>query len=168
MVRAKPDTQEQAASQNEQSTDAPKQAARKITPVKKVTVKTTYGDVKVKDIPEGSELYLVRIGGYARDVKDGSSNYGDWSALVGDFSAKTAAGETYVGPVAIIPGAMGDFLIEGMRAALEQNANAQMAFAVDVSVKVSARDANKYEYIVRPVLENKAETASLALLENLA
>lgn len=142
------------------------QSTGKITPIKKLTVATIYGKVAVKDIPEGGELKLCRIAGFARGVKQGESNYGDWKALEGEFTARNEqTGEIFASAQAFVPGAMGDMLVQSMESALREDAAAQLKFSVDVAVIVSPRDPNKYEYKVRPVIENALAAPALELLQ---
>lgn len=133
--------------------------------VRKLTVKGVYGDVRVKDIPEGDELKICRMAGIAKAVDRGQSNYGDWEALVGDCAATNyTTGEIFVGSSCFVPGAMGPALCNALENAQREDATAVLKFAVDVSVKVSPRDGNKYEYIVRPVIESDVRNQAMLLL----
>lgn len=133
--------------------------------VRKLTVKSVYGNVLVKDIPEGGELKICRMAGIAKAVDRGQSNYGDWEALVGDCAATNyTTGEIFVGSSCFVPGAMGPALCNALESAQMEDAAATLKFAVDVSVKVSERDANKYEYVVRPVIESDVRNQAMLLL----
>lgn len=155
--------EEQTTQQAEQKA-APSQGS-KITPLKKLTIKTICGGVKIKDIPEGAELAVARIAGTAKAVDHGESSYGPWEALVGEFAATNKlTGEIFVGKTAFIPGAMGEALIAALNSAQADDAAASLKFSVDISVVVSARDANKYEYITRPVIETDVRNEAVALL----
>jgi hypothetical protein len=154
----------------EPAQDAPKSAPKsapkmKITPVKKLTVKAICGPVLVKNIPEGEELLLCRIAGTANGTEQGESTYGVWHALTGTFAATNyETGEIFTGKAAFVPGAMGEALISALEDALKEDVSSTIKFSVDVSVVVSARDANKHEYIVRPVIESDVGNAAVALL----
>jgi hypothetical protein len=133
--------------------------------IKKLSVSTVYGAVKVKDIPEGGELKLCRMAGIATATDSGVSSYGDWRCLVGECAATNyATGEIFIGRSAFVPGAMGDALIDALTAARREDAGASLKFSVDISVKVSPRDENKYEYIVRPVIESDVKNEAMLLL----
>lgn len=148
-----------------EQTQSAAQQPGKLTPINKITVATVYGKVSVKDIPEGGELKLCRMAGFANDVKQGESNYGPWQAMRGEFSARNdQTGEIFASATCIVPGAMGDMLVNATLAALGEDANARVKFSVDVSVRVSPRDANKYEYVVRPVIENALAAPAVDLL----
>lgn len=148
-----------------ESTQSAAPAAGKITPIKKLTVSTVFGKVLTKDIPDGGELKLCRIAGFARNIKRGTSDYGDWAAAQGEFAGTNyKTGEIFASATAIIPGAMGDMLIQSLEAALTEDAAATLKFSVDIWAKVSPRDPNKYEYVVRPVIENALAAPALELL----
>lgn len=139
-----------------------------VTPVGKITVATTHGKIKVADLPpEGTEKLLCKIAGYASGIKSGTTQYGDWHALTGEFAATNyETGEIFMGKTAIVPGPMGDALVDTVTQRLSEDANSQVAFSVNVSVKRSPRNPDeKYEYVVRPVLDAKISSPAMALLE---
>lgn len=146
-----------------QSADSGPQS--KLTPIGKITVASVYGKPLTKNIPEDGELPLMKVAGYVTGVKHGESNYGPWAALTGQFAATNLeTGEVFMSKTGIIPGTMGDALVDTVTEKLAEDAEAQVAFRVIVSCKVSPRDANKYEYIVRPELETEFKSPALALL----
>lgn len=137
----------------------------KITPIKKITVGTVFGKIALRDIPENDELYLCRISGIAAGTEHGESNYGSWTALRGNMAATNViTGEIFMSTSAFIPSTMGDALAQSLESKLLEDASSTLTFAVDVSVIVSPRDANKYEYVVRPVIENEFTNPAIALL----
>lgn len=161
--------------------ETPKASGSKVTPVTKLSVKSVCGTpetaklpplrINVSDTnPEGdpnpeAELRIMRVAGYANGVKDGSSTYGQWRALVGEFVATNlGTGEIFASKNVILPGPMNDMLYESMAAALENDATSSMAVKVDIFVRRSGRDKNKYEYAVRPVIETAFQSPALALL----
>ena len=147
-----------------QETAAPKKVA--IAAVRKITVASVYGKVKVSDIPEGVELPLCRIAGVASGLESGESSYGPWTMLLGEFAATNyQSGEIFAGVKAIVPGAMGEQLVLSMTNALMEDAGSKLKFSVDIFAKVSPRDENKYEYIVRPVLAPDVKNEAMVLLE---
>ena len=66
----------------------------KINIVKKLSGKVLVGNVKayIKDLQEGQTLDLYRVVGIARGVKNGTSTFGDYTALMGDFVAEALVG----------------------------------------------------------------------------
>lgn len=143
---------------------APKKAAVGV--LRKISVATVFGKVKIADIPEGEEIALCRMAGVAGGVESGESTYGDWECLVGEFAATNyQTGEVFAGVKAFVPGAMGEGLQLSMKNALMEDAGSRLKFCVDIYAKVSPRDPNKYEYIVRPIMETDVKNEALALLE---
>jgi hypothetical protein len=139
----------------------------KLTPIGKITTKTCCGALEVGKLPEdGSEVGILKIAGFASGIKSGSTQYGPWHALVGEFAATNmGTGEIFIAKTALIPGAMGEALISSTEEMLAQNADAKLKFSVMVSVKRSPRDPLlKYEFVVRPVLETEFKSAAVALL----
>lgn len=154
---------QKTAQQPETATGEP--VTNKVTPLKKLTIKTVCGGVKLKDIPDGEELLLARFAGVASGVDSGESTYGAWEMLSGEFAATSyLTGEIFVGKGCFVPAAMGEALIDSLKTAQSEDASAKLKFSVDISAVVSARDPNKYEYIVRPVIENDIKNEAMALL----
>lgn len=160
-------TKKQPRAEKPNSDQTTPKAAKTAAPVvtKKLSVATVFGPVKVKDIPDGDELKILRMAGIATATDSGSSTYGDWRCLVGECAATNyVTGEIFIGRSAFVPGAMGDALIDALNSAQRDDAGASLKFSVDVSVKVSPRDTNKYEYIVRPVIESDVKNEAMLLL----
>lgn len=68
--------------------------AGKIAIVKKLSAKVLVGNVKtyIKDLQPGQSVDLFRVVGIANKTKTGTSNYGDWEALLGNFIAEALVG----------------------------------------------------------------------------
>jgi len=133
--------------------------------LKKITVKEVCGVPLLKDIPEGEILPLLKIAGYAQGVREGESNYGPWKAIMGEFAAvNLKSGEIFHSPVAIVPSAYGELLVQQTYAALHNDATSRVKFAVEIGVQVSKRDPNKYEYCVTPIQEPDTVNPAVALL----
>lgn len=160
---------------------APAAAGQKITPISKLSVKTVCGTPETSKLPQlrvnisdanpdgdpnpEAELRIMRVAGYANATKSGQSTYGQWKALAGQFSAVNyGSGEIFMSANCILPGSMNDTLYDTVNDRLKEDAGSQVAFKVDVFVKRSARDKNKYEYVVRPVIETEFKSPALALL----
>jgi hypothetical protein len=133
---------------------------------KKITASTIYGKLQASDIPDGQELPVCRMAGYANEIVEGSTQYGVWEGLKGDFAGTNkATGEITLAKVCIVPGAMGEALISSLKNLQKDDAAAEINFSVDVSIKVSVRDPAKYEFVVRPVIEGtKIENRAVAML----
>lgn len=133
---------------------------------RKLSVATVFGKVKIKEIPDGGQLHVMRIAGIAGDTVSGESAYGRWESLKGDFAAiNMVTGERFVGANAFVPGALGDMLIEQVKYGVREDVGFALKFSVDVFVVVSPRDESKYEYVTKPVIETTAGNQALLLLE---
>lgn len=133
--------------------------------LKKITVKELCGEILLKDIPENSVRWMAKIVGFAQGVKSGETQYGIWHALTGELAATNMeTGQVYAAATAIIPGAMGDMLVQAVTAALHDDASAKVKFAVRVGVKISPRDKNKYVYEVQPIIDSALASPALELL----
>lgn len=153
-----------AAPQTETETKEVKKPS--VVVARKLSVATVFGRVKIADIPDGGQIHVMRVAGVASDIDAGESAYGAWACLKGDFAAiNYVTGERFVGASAFVPGAMGEMLIEQVRSGVRDDVGFALKFSVDVFVMVSPRDANKYEYVVKPVIESTAGNQALLLLE---
>ena len=63
--------------------------------VKKLSMKVLVGNVKAiaKPLKTGESVELAKVVGIARGLKVGTSNFGDWTALMGDFVSSVSVGE---------------------------------------------------------------------------
>lgn len=138
--------------------------------VKKISIKTLLGGKpSARMVPDGqTEKVLARIWGIASGLKSGVSDYGDWTALTGDFKASNLkdGGEVVRSGVAFVP----DVLLQMIQPRVEQGQTVEFAF--DVLIKPDESSATGYVYNVRPVIDMplgdvmerlEAQIAALAL-----
>lgn len=165
MAKKKPE-QEQAQAEGAQEQAQAKAPGQKLAVLTKLTVATICGKIAVKLLPEEGELHLCRIAGYADGTKTGTTQYGPWSALTGEFAATSMlTGEMFIGKTCIVPGAMGEALVTATEEKLKEDATQKIAFNVDILVKRSPRNPDeKYEYVIRPVMETALSSPAIALL----
>jgi len=137
-----------------------------LTPVGKITVAQVFGKIKVADLPEEGETEIMRVAGYASSTKSGTTQYGEWHALQGEFAATNLdTGEVFISKTCIVPGPMGEALIVATEKQLAEDASSKVAFKCIVSVKRSPRNPEeKYEYVVRPEMEVQLLSPALTLL----
>lgn len=66
---------------------------KKLIPVKEIEEKR--GDKTiVKEVPAiGETVWIANVVGIAKGLKGGTSNYGDWTSLIGDFVAEASVGD---------------------------------------------------------------------------
>jgi len=128
--------------------------------VSKISVAKCHGKLDKNNLPKEP---ILRVGGIASGTKTGTSNYGPWTALTGDFVAiNTQTGEEYRSGVCFVPGTALS-LIEG---ALAQSPDG-VEFGFDFGVK-KADNAVGYEYTVKPVIKAKESEAMSNLLTKMA
>lgn len=132
--------------------------------VKKLSVATVYGKIDAKKVlTADAPIDLMTVYGVAVGTKSGTSNYGDWTALVGEFEAVNAetgevsqANQLFLPEIALIP----------LRVALER------AQSVRFAIKLQARAATNskpggvpYEYTFDSVLPPAEDDPMQALRE---
>lgn len=124
--------------------------------VSKISVAKCHGKLDKKNLPKGA---ILRVAGIATGTKTGTSNYGPWTALTGDFYAvNLESGEEFRAGKAFLPStALG--LVEG---ALSDSPEG-VEFAFDFGVK-AAENAIGYEYTVKPVVKAKESDRMAQLL----
>ena len=94
--------------------------------VKKISVQTVHGTIDKKDLFTKGEIPVMRVIGIASGVEAGTSNFGDWECLTGEFLAQNPKGEQFSSGKAFLPGA-GHSLIAG-RLAPEGNNGVEFVF----------------------------------------
>jgi hypothetical protein len=119
--------------------------------VKKLSVATVYGKIDAKKVLTSDRpVDLMIVYGLAVGTKSGTSNYGEWTALVGEFEAvncetgeASQANQLFLPEIALLP----------LRVALER------AQSVKFAIKLQARAATNskpggvpYEYVFENVL----------------
>lgn len=163
-----------AAASETSSQEAPATGAKKaVTANRKLTVKDICGKLTMAwlidalETAKATEIKLCKIVGYASGVKTGTTSFGDWYAVTGEFAGTNyETGEIFIAKTAIIPGAMGDAIVDTVTEKLTEDAGSKVAFAVDIYVKRSPRNPDeKYEYIVRPLMDAQISSPAMALLE---
>lgn len=146
--------------------------------LKKLSMKSLVGDVKAllrvnsrvdakgEPIPlaEGDVLWLGRVVGIGKGLKTGESNFGPWTAILGDFQVVgyegTGKGKTFRTGQIFLPE-----VIENMVAPVVGNLDkgSTMAFAFDVGIKANKESVTGYEYTAAFVKEPE-DSDPLALL----
>ena len=126
--------------------------------IKKITVAAVYGAINKKELFDKGELPIMRVVGIATGTDAGTSQYGDWEALKGEFKATSTDGKEYFSGIAFLPGA-GHALVAGK---LGGDGMLGVEFVFDfVAVADGPNDrasATGYTYSVRPVVEQAAES----------
>jgi hypothetical protein len=123
--------------------------------VKKLSVATVYGKIKLSELMTKKEMIVMRVIGSAVAVKKGISSFGEWTALQGKFRASNpSTGEVQESATLFLP----DVALIPVQVALSAGAQA-VEFAIDVSVKYVAEEeghkpgGSPYEYSFASLIE---------------
>ncbi len=122
--------------------------------IKKLSIKTVCGPVDVKKLiaAPGEKMDLMQVLGNAVAIKNGTSSFGEWTALEGVFEATNiATGEISAASVLFLP----DVALIPLRVALSAEGARGVEFAIKIGVKY-VNDAKPggsvYEYTWEPLL----------------
>jgi hypothetical protein len=142
--------------------------------IKKISVAKVYGKIDKKDllsvvdgkiIANKEPLFVMRVGGLAVGTKDGMSDNGPWTSLLGDFVAYGAKdGEEHRAPICFLP----DVALTPIKVALAQAGTSGVKFLIDLMVNYAeatgGREHIGYEYTFRSVVNASGEDPVAALL----
>lgn len=135
--------------------------------MKKMSMKALVGDVKGQfpaDAKDGDTVWLGRVVGLGKGLKTGESNYGPWTAILGDFQISGYAGngkdKTYRTGQLFLPEVVENMVAPEV-ANLERGAS--VIFAFDIGIIKDANSSTGYVYTAAFVKE-PAENDPLALL----
>jgi hypothetical protein len=123
--------------------------------IRKISAKSVCG--KMSAPKKATPLYVVL--GIATKTKSGQSDFGEWTALVGQFEATNMdTGEVYQAPQCFLPEPLNSMLAESLNELDddENRVNASVQFAVEVGFKPSDTPIG-YEYTTKEIVE--ADTA---------
>jgi len=136
--------------------------------VKKISAKTVCSKIDKPTEP----VALFNLYGVAHGIKTGDSQYGAWTAFIGNFEAlNLKTGERFLSGAAFVPGVVEQLLLSGLTAAQEADANASIQFALQIGVKPamgSKPSTTGYEYTVTPLVDIQANDPLAALKNQLA
>ncbi|MFW9874962.1 MAG: hypothetical protein ACFFG0_17790 [Candidatus Thorarchaeota archaeon] len=121
--------------------------------VRKISVKTVFGKIDARKLPNEEEpVPVIRAMGRAHGVKTGTSTYGDWVAIKGDFFAvNLQTGVGYRGTQLFLPPVASE-LVESVLADCESGT---VDIAFDIFAFFSENSATQYEYSAKPIIESK-------------
>ena len=121
---------------------------------KKLSVATVYGAIDLKKLigAPDSTLKIMRVIGLAVGVKQGTSPYGEWTALMGQFEATNSeTGESFSAATLFLP----DVALIPIQIALSQESTKGVEFAIEISAKYSNNSkpgGSAYEYVFDALL----------------
>lgn len=122
---------------------------------KKISTAKIYGKINVRKLPEdGSVLNLYTVIGVAIGTKSGTSDFGDWTSLTGQFEATNMeTGERLSSANCFLPD-VAQGLVE---AQLAQEGTQQVQFAFVIGAKADEGSPVGYSYTAQPVLAPDAK-----------
>lgn len=133
--------------------------------LKKISIKTVVGNIRpiIKGMDHGASVAVLRVVGVANGVKRGTSDYGDWEALVGMFKATNLiTGENHRSSKCFLPDVATDMI-----ASVVSNGS-PVEFAIDIHAVVDDESQLGYTYAVHPLLEPGEDDAIARLEKHLA
>jgi len=115
--------------------------------LRKITTATIVG--KIDRPAKGDKVKpLYRVYGMATGVKTGSTQFGDWTGLTGQFEAvNLETGEISVSPVCILPEPMNSLLFSRVQA------GESVQFAYEIGVEHSEKGSTGYAYTTKPIVK---------------
>ena len=123
--------------------------------VKKLSVAKVAGKVDIERLLAAPDkrVFLMRCGGRAVGTKEGLSDYGKWTALVGNFVAISAdTGEESRAPYLFLP----DVALVPVQVALSAPNSTGVDFLIDLYAVYDKESSVHYSYSWEPVVEAPA------------
>jgi hypothetical protein len=143
----------------------------KFIPTKEITEKRGDREV-VREVPAiGETTWLANIVGIARNVKRGTSTYGDWEALLGDFMAEPLVGEKAGKRVRTGQIFLPDVILNMIAGAMNGANGIEFNFKVGIVAVPTDGDkpsATGYEYVADILVEPTVSDPLTALLDKAA
>lgn len=143
----------------------------KFIPTKEIEEKRD-GKTVIKEVPAiGETVWLADVIGIARGTKSGTSNYGDWSSLIGEFIARPLIGDkvgnNYRTGQLFLP----DVVLTMISSMIGNNTGVEFAFKIGITAVPTdgARPSNTgYEYtadfLMEPAENDPLETLAAKAL----
>ena len=116
---------------------------------KKLSTAKIYGKIVARTLPEdGSVKPLYTIIGMAQGIKEGTSDYGDWVGLLGQFEAVNRdTGERFASANVFLPDVAQDLIVAQLKGGSQ---NVQFAFTI--GARVDDTSTVGYTYTAEPIL----------------
>lgn len=131
-----------------------------MTQVKKLSVASVYGKIKLSELIEKKEIAVMIAMGTAVSIKTGQSNFGEWRGLMGQFRAiHPDTGEQFDAPQLFLP----EVALIPIEVALANSRGVE--FAIKVVAHYTGDDENHrpggapYEYSWEPLIEASEDDA---------
>jgi hypothetical protein len=135
--------------------------------IRKISAKTILGGKP--EVPEKpTPLYTVL--GIAQKTKNGTSDFGEWTSLVGQFEAKKiGSDDVVVAPQCFLPEPLNGMIAAQLEETDEDGnrVTSSVQFAIEVGVK-PAKTATGYEYTAKEIIDSDKADPLAALREAVA
>lgn len=123
--------------------------------LRKITASTVCGKIEKTDKPQR----LCLIYGTANRVKTGTSQFGPWVQLVGQFEAvNLATGQVFTSPYCILP----DKVVNEVIAGAIESGQTGVEFAYEFGIKPSKSPVG-YDYTAKPIVKEQDNDALASL-----
>jgi len=124
----------------------------------KISAKGVCGNVKkvLREnlSPDQETMDLMRVIGVASGVKTGTSDHGDWVALLGNFKATNlVTGEIFQSGKCFLPDIASDMIAPVV------SSGQPVEFAIDIYVQIDDESATGYIYGIKPLVTPGADDA---------
>lgn len=131
--------------------------------LKKLSVKKVCGRPEFeKGSADGTEIGLMQVFGQVTGTKGGTSDYGDWECLLGNFEATNMeTGETFRAAQLFMP----DVAHEPIAQAVKLSSNGLVDFAVEIIAVKDAESSVGYVYSMKPLIQAEESDPLKALRE---
>lgn len=129
----------------------------------KISIKHVVGDIRkvIKEHKITDRAPIMRIIGVAQSFVEGSSDYGDWVALTGQFKATNLlTDEDYVAGKCFVPDSVTDLVLGYLK---DGGASVEMAF--DIHLIIDDSSSVGYTYEAETLMEI-SEDSAIARLES--
>lgn len=128
--------------------------AKNATLIKKITAKVMMGEVDKSLIPESeNSIDLFHAYGIATSVKTGSTNFGEWTALIGQFRAvRLDNGDVFESGKMLLPDIARDAIV-GRLGATADTKGIEFAFTIGIKRDTAKNSARGYVYTAKPMIE---------------
>lgn len=103
--------------------------------------------------PGPTTRWLYRIAGRVTGTLEGSTQFGKWVALTGEFHAlRFDTGETFTSNKAFLPAGAADLIAAALGKMQEADADAAVDLLYDIGIQQNKREKDnptKYDYVIR-------------------
>lgn len=132
--------------------------------LKKLSAKIIMGDIKIGQkfiLEQGGDkgqVDLFQIMGNATDTKVGESNFGKWTALIGQFrSVNMFTGEVLEAAKVFLPGILEEMILGKMAGQGSEGRGVLFAFTVGIKLDETPNSAKGYTYYAKPLVHPQAD-----------